>query len=301
MVFYGDDWRRTDWCFTRFFFLPPTTILPTILSLTVALSPLHRVELAEGCAPLLDDPPEKDFSLHTVALKRAPDGRPLVHSELVIAGRQTRTAFPAANQFPVHFLKSYHPWSLHGDPGVEFARTCRAADILGAPPPIGHDANSFRTTFIPGRPLSRLLPFYGVEPEARALGLARELGLATLAGLWRLLEEALLALDRLHADGLVHGDAELHNVVVCPAPLGVFWIDYEAASLRRETDPEEWPVRERRDRREILRAAAIVGAALGRQDGALAATCVEALNELFRDSAPFRAALAETGGLPKVG
>ena len=125
--------------------------------ITVALSPLHRVELAEACAPLLETPPERDFALHTIALKKAPDGRPLVHSELVIAGRVTRERFPAAREFPVHFLKSFHPWTLHGDPAVEFARTGIAASILGSPPPVGHDANSFRTTFIPGRPLSRLL------------------------------------------------------------------------------------------------------------------------------------------------
>ena len=269
------------------------------MPVTVALSPLHRVELAEACAPLLKKPSEKDFTLHTVALKSAPDGRPLVHSELVIAGRATRERFPAAREFPVHFLKSYHPWSLHGDPAVEFARTSIAASLLGSPPPVGHDANSFRTTFIPGRPLSRLLPFYAVEPDARALGLARGMDLAALAGLWRLLEAAFDALVRLHAGGLAHGDAELHNVIVCPAPLGVFWIDYEAASLRRETDADDWPARETRDRRELLRAAACVQGALGRQEGTLAEAVVAGLDggSLFRDPAPFRAALAPSGGL----
>lgn len=273
------------------------------MPVTVALSPLHRVELAEACAPLLETPPEKDFALHTIAIKKAPDGRPLVHSELVIAGRGTREQFPAAREFPVHFLKSFHPWTLHGDPGIEFARTGIAASILGSPPPVGHDANSFRTTFIPGRPLSRLLPFYAVEPDARALGLARQMDLAALVGLWRLLGMAFDALVRLHAGGLAHGDAELHNVIVCPAPLGVFWIDYESASLRRETDEDAWPARETRDRRELLRAAACVGAALGRQEGPLAEAVTAALagKELFRDPAPFRAALAAAGGLTAGG
>lgn len=272
------------------------------MSVTVALSPLHRVELAEACGPLLKKPPERDFPLHTIALKKSPDGRPLVHAELVIAGRATREQFPAAREFPVHFLKSYHPWSLHGDPGVEFARTGIAASILGSPPPVGHDANSFRTTFIPGRPLSRLVPFYAVEPDARALGMARQMDLAALAGLWRLLEAAFDALSRLHASGLAHGDAELHNVIVCPAPLGVFWIDYEGASLRRETDEEDWSTCETRDRRELLRAAACVGAALGCQEGALAEAVVAGLEaggggRLFKDPAPFRTALASAASL----
>lgn len=269
--------------------------MPTI----VRLSPLHRVELAEACAPLLDHPPEKDFPLHTVALKRAPDGRPLIHSELVIAGRQTREAFPLAREFPVHFLKSFHPWTFHGDPQKEFEYTRRAAEILGSPPPIGHDTNSFRTTFIPGRPLSGLSPFFGVEPPERNLSLAREVLPGALIGLWRLLEETFGQVRRLHAEGLAHGDLELHNVIVCTAPVRTFLIDYEGAGWQRESlDPAvDWPKRQQQDLREILRTAVYVQSALGPQEGPLAEACREHLPGLFRDPARFLATLETPGGL----
>ena len=73
--------------------------------LLVPVSPLHSIELAEGLRHLLERPKEKDFPLYTIARKTAADGRELVHSELVIAGKKTRSAFPLADAYPVHFLK----------------------------------------------------------------------------------------------------------------------------------------------------------------------------------------------------
>src|ERR1700732_1287761 len=110
--------------------------------LLVPVSPLHSIELAEGLRHLLERPPEKDFPVSTMARKKAPDGRELVHSELVIAGKRTRSAFPLANKYPVHFLKSYHPWSFHGDPAIDFANTQSAAEILEIREPIGSHRSS---------------------------------------------------------------------------------------------------------------------------------------------------------------
>src|SRR5205085_1130177 len=82
---------------------------------------------------------------------------------------------------------------------------------------IGFEEYSFRSCLVPGRPFQRLSPF-GM-PEESNVRIARSLQLATAAGLYRLAEDALANLQTLHAAGLAHGDAELHNFVVCPSPL----------------------------------------------------------------------------------
>ena len=240
---------------------------------------------------MLDNPPEHDFPLHTIARKTAPDGRPLVHSELVIAGRRTRDVFPLAARYPVHFLKSYHPWTLHGDPGAEFENTRAASEILGSPPPIGFDANTFRSTFIPGRPLAKLSPFTGVEPPERCLPLARAAGPAALLGLWRVAEEVFAQLEKLHACGYAHGDLELHNVIVCLAPARAFLIDFESASRDFFGPLEQWEAQVARDRAELLRLAVLLQCGLGRQEGALAETALAELPKLFRHPSPLLASL----------
>ena len=195
----------------------------------VPLSPLHSIELAEGLSHLLTKPPEKDFPLYSIARKTSPDGRELVHSELVIAGKRTRKTYPLAEQYPVHFLKSYHPWSFHGDPGIEFENNRAAAQILGTPEPIGFDSNSFRATFMPGKPLSKLSPFTNIEPPHRCLGIAQETDPASLIGLWRLVEEVFEQIEKLHSERFYHGDMELHNVVVCTGPIQTFLVDFESS------------------------------------------------------------------------
>ena len=192
----------------------------------VPLSPLHRIELAESLSHLLAKPPEKDFPLYSIARKNSPDGRELVHSELVIAGKRTRTAYPLAERYPVHFLKSYHPWSFQGDPGIEFENSRAAGQILGTPEPIGFDSNSFRATFIPGKPLSKLSPFTNIEPAHRCLGIAQQTDPAVLIGLWRLVEDVFEQIEKLHCQRFCHGDLELHNVVVCTGPIQTFLMDY---------------------------------------------------------------------------
>lgn len=255
------------------------------------LSPLHSVEIAEAYAHLVEQPSEKDFPLHTIARKTAANGRPLVHSELVIAGRQTRETYPLAARYPVHFLKSYHPWSLHGDPAVEFENTRAAAEILGSPPPIGCDANTFRSTFIPGRPLSKLSPFTGVEPPDRCIPLAREADSAALIGLWRIAEEVFSQLETLHARRFAHGDAELHNIIVCLAPVRAFLIDFESSERDFSGSEKQWTEQRRRDRCELLRLAVFLQCGLGRQAGALAETALQALPYIFRHPSALLASL----------
>jgi len=257
----------------------------------IPLSPLHSIAIAEGLRHLLERPQEKDFPVHSIARKTGPDGRDLVHSQLVIAGRQTRAQFPQAAEYPVHFVKHYHPWSFHGDPAVEFENSRVAAEILGSPAPIGYDANSFRTAFIPGRSLSRLSPFTDVEPPERCLAIARETELAVLIGIWKLAEEVFAQLEKLHARGFFHGDMELHNIIVCTAPVQPFLIDFESA--QRDFDgPEE--AREEcrsRDLAELLRLAVYLQSGLGRQESPLARASLEALPKLFRSSDTFAARL----------
>lgn len=251
-------------------------------SAPVPLSRFHRIDIAESIRYLLDTPREQDFSLRSIAHKEGPDGRELVQMQLVVAGRETQAAHPLAERYPIHFVKSYHPWSFHGDPAVEFANHARAAEILDIPEPIGCDANTFRTSFLPGKPLGRLSPFTGVEPQERCLGIAQQTDPAALIGLWRLAEEAFGQLRKLHAHGFFHRDMELHNLVVCTAPIRVFPIDFESAERDFHGTAAERAELEFKDLAEILRLAIYLQSGLGRQEGELAEASLAALPKLFR-------------------
>ena len=253
----------------------------------VPLSPLHSIEIAESLRDLLVHPRGKDFPIRRIARKAGPDGRELVQMELVIAGRQTRDAFPLAQQYPVHFLKSYHPWSFHGDPGVEFENHRAAAAILGMPEPIGFDRHTFRTSFLPGKPLSKLSPFTDVEPQERCLGIAQETHPAILIGLWKLAEGVFSQIQKLHERNFFHRDLELHNIIVCTAPIQVFLIDFESAEPSFQGSEQEREELRLRDLSELFRLAIYLQSGLGRQEGPLAQASLAALPGLFRSTATF--------------
>jgi len=257
------------------------------MSSHIPLSPLHSIEIAEPLRHLLVEPQERDFPVVSIARKTAPDGRELVHMGLVIAGKQTRAAHPMAARYPVHFLKSYRAWSFHGDPGIEFENNRVASEILGSPPPIGYDENSFRTAFIPGKPLSRLSPFTNVEPAERCLGIAQETDPAALVGLWKLADEAFAQVEKLHARRFCHRDLELHNIIVCTAPIQVFLIDYESSEREFSGADDDWKEVCFKDKEELFRLAIYLQSGLGHQTGALAEQSLAALPKLFKSSSTF--------------
>ena len=254
--------------------MPPDALIP--------LSPFHSIEVAESFRYLLDNPREKDFSLRSIARKEGPDGRELVQMQLVIAGRQTRAAHPLAARYPIHFVKAYHPWSFHGDPKVEFENHLAASEILGAPEPIGYDANTIRSCFLPGKPLSRLSPFTNVEPQESCLGIAQQADPAALIGLWKLAEEAFVQIEKLHANNFFHRDLELHNLIVSTSPIRVFLIDFESAERDFHGTDEEREELRFKDLAELYRLAIYLQSGLGHQEGRLAEASVAALPKLFR-------------------
>jgi len=232
--------------------------------------------------------------VRTLAHRQSGD-LPLMTADLVIAGREARKLHPLANDFPLHFRKTYYPGRLHGDPEIEFRNHQRASECIGLPPPIGWWPRGFRACFYPGKPYSRLSPF-GAEPQEANIGIARDLDLARAAGLWKLLEEAFSLVSRLHDGGLVHGDLELHNLIVCLAPLEVLIIDFENA-LDRESNGPDWENRRRRDWENILREAIYLQCRLGQQTGALAAMAAERMDEILNDPDRFRREIGFQAGL----
>jgi hypothetical protein len=211
----------------------------------------------------------------------------------VIAGEDTRASFALAEKYPLHFRKTYFPGRLHGDPALEFARHEEASRVLGLPPPIGHTPTTFRACFLPGTPYQRLSPF-PVDPEERNVSVAQKLELVAAIGLWRLLSDGFDALSRLHASGLAHGDAELHNFIVCAAPLELLLIDFEAAVRQHELTPEAWQARCTADLVPSLREAVFLQCRLGRQPGALADRAERELGKLFRSADRFRRTIDDT-------
>ena len=198
----------------------------------VAVSPQHSVRLAREYVVLIEQPPQNDYVVRTIARREA-NGLPLMTAEIVVAGRETRERHPLSVTYPLQFRKTYSAARLNGDTAKEFENQTLASQILGLPPPIGYAPMVFRSCLVPGRPYERLSPF-GVEPEESNLRIAEKLPLAAAAGLWGFAEDALKDLSTLHAAGLAHGDVQLHNLVVCPAPLDLVVVDFEAA-VRRES------------------------------------------------------------------
>jgi len=149
---------------------------------------------------------------------------------------------------------------------------------------------------VPGRPYNRLSPF-GVEPEESNMRVAQGLELASAPGLWRLAEEALKHLTTLHEGGLAHGDAELHNFVVCPAPLELVIIDFESSVPKDTLDADAWEKRRALDLVPLLREAVFLQCTLGRQEGPLADLAWKRMESLFRAPDRFRRAIEEQADL----
>lgn len=255
----------------------------------IPVSPRHSVMLAEEYCHLIDRIPDRDYVVRTLAHRQTGD-LPLMSADLVIAGKEARRLHPLADQYPLHFRKTYYPGRLHGDPEAEFHHHQRATELIGVPPPIGHWPRGFRACFYPGKPYNRLSPF-GVEPEEANLAIARELDLAKAVGLWKLIEEAFGKVRALHAGGLAHGDLELHNFIICPAPVEVLIIDFENAVLR-EPDSNRWDAKCRSDEEQLLREAIFLQCRLGRQTGPLAEAALGQLERLFRAPDRFRREIA---------
>jgi hypothetical protein len=256
---------------------------------SIAVSPRHSVGLASELWQLLERVPRTDFVVRTIARHEA-NGLPLMMAELVMAGEETRRNHPAAATYPLHFRKTYFPARLHGDPKEEFDHHALAASLTSIPPPIGYEPTVFRSCLIPGLPYARLTPF-GAEPPESNIAKAQKLPLASAAGLWRLAEQAVAQLRALHAGGLAHGDAELHNCVVCPAPLESLLIDFEAAVRRGAMSAADWQKRCDLDLEPFLREAVFLQCALGRQTGPLGELSWQRMDRLFRSPASFRNAI----------
>lgn len=260
----------------------------------VRLSDYHQIELAEEYRHLIDRPTENDYALHTVFVKTA-NNQPLKQGELVIAGRRTREDHSMAQEFPVHFRKTYYPTSLHPDPEEEFEKAKIASEILKAPPPIGFSPRVFRNSFIPGRPFDRCSPFTPGLPDERYIKMAVKAPVAQLIGLWRILEDAFDQVRCLHEKGMSHGDLELHNIVISSSPIKAFLIDFEVAQFEKDLPAEDWEKWKQKDLHNILREAVFIQCGLGKQEGLLAETANARIEDLFEKSEPFYSNLTPVG------
>jgi hypothetical protein len=261
----------------------------------VQVSPRHSVLVGPEYWAWIKSAPRQDFVVRTI-MKREANGMELMSADIVIAGEETRANYPLAASYPLHFRKTYYPGRLHGDPRQERDRQNEAAEILGIPPAIGATHQIFRSCFLPGMPYQRLSPF-GVEPEEANLALAKKLDMAKAAGLWRFLQEAYVALTKLHENDIAHGDLELHNLIVCSSPLECILIDFEATVRKDEMDEKAFQKRCRDDFLPMLKEAILLQCALGAQPGPLAELARERSDKLFKRPERF---LAEIGEQAKI-
>jgi hypothetical protein len=86
----------------------------------------------------------------------------------------------------------------------------------------------------------------------------------------------------------VHRDAELHNLIVCPAPLELLIIDFENATDRDSLEESKWDSSRKADLTLILREAIFLQCALGQQTGPLATTAWQEMDSLFKAPERFR-------------
>jgi len=247
------------------------------------------VSVDDDYLPMILRAPQQDFVVRTLARRMAGD-TPLMSGELVIAGIATREAFPLAATYPLHFRKTYYPGRLRGDTQTEYERHLEASQIIGVPPPIGHAGGTFRSCLLPGRPFDQVQPF-GSEPEDSNIRHADKLTLAAASGLWLLAERMFQCHTQLQAAGLTHGDAELHNFIVCSAPLDVLPIDFDMAVQKSAVSEEAWQHRCTQDLEPLLKVAVFLQCALGEQEGPLAKLSLARMDGLFRRSEPFRRAI----------
>lgn len=260
----------------------------------VAVSPKHSVWLDEDYAGLITRAPRQDFVVRTIA-KRSAGSLPLMTADLVIASEETRNKHPAAAQFPLHFRKMYFPGRMHGDPAAEFEAHRRAAQVIGIPEPIGYTGGSFRSCLLPGIPYKRLSPL-GLSPEDANIRKAQDLDLVTAGGLWTFLTGIYEILTKLHAAGICHGDAQLQNFIVCPAPLEVLPIDFEMALFREDVDESVWEKRVQEDFVPLFTEAICLECALGEQPSALGAAARKQASSLFQKPERFLEAIERRAG-----
>ncbi|MDB4989152.1 MAG: hypothetical protein JWN04_4330 [Myxococcaceae bacterium] len=261
----------------------------------VKVSPRHVVTVDEDYLALIARAPRQDFVVRTLAKRMAGD-MPLMSGELVIAGQATREEFPLAAAYPLHFRKTYYAGQLRGDPKGEFERHTRASELIGIPPPIGFAGGTFRSCLVPGRPFHQLSAL-GSEPEESNIKLADKLSLAAASGLWLLAEQIYSTLTTLQQHGMTHGDAELHNFIVCSAPLEVIPIDFDMAVLRAGLSEEAWLEHCTRDLEPLLKIAVYLQCALGAQAGLLGELALSRIDAVVQRPAAFTRAIQDRLGL----
>jgi hypothetical protein len=256
---------------------------------SVAVSPVHSVSVSPDYFVFIERAPRRDYVVRTLAKKQAGNTL-LMTGDLVIAGAEAREQFPLAAEYPLHFRKAYYPGSFHRDPKDEFENHARASELIGVPRPIGHTPNTFRSCLIPGDAYSRLSPL-GVDPEESNIALAQKLAIPAAAGLWLLASRAFERLKALHAGGMVHGDAELHNLIVCPSPLDVIPIDFEVSAMSDGKSAEDWASRCAADVLPLLREAIFLQCCLGRQRGEFADLAFSRMDQVLKSAERFRRAI----------
>lgn len=261
----------------------------------ITVSPRHSVRLSMEYVEFIKRAPRTDFVVRTLA-KREAQGLPLMSAEIVIAGYDTRKLHPLAAEYPLHFRKTYFPGRLHGDPKHEYDCQLEASQLIGVPPPIGYRSDVFRACLLPGPTYASISPFQ-TEPLEGNLRPARELSLASAAGLWKLAEQAADQLLKLNQGGLAHGDAELHNFVVCLSPLEVVLIDFESAVKEETLSEANWQKRCTEDLEPLLRHAVLLQCRIGQQPGTLGDLCQLHMDRLFKDPARLRRAIAQPSDL----
>ena len=263
-------------------------------SRAIAVSPRHTVLLATELYPLVEKAPRQDFVVRTRARREA-NGLPLMTAELVIAGEETRQAHPPPRPIRCTFARPTSPDGCTAIRRSSSSSTCWRRSSAGRRRRSGTRPTCFAAAWCRASPTrasrrsAASLP-RTTSPRRRSCRWRPRRG----CGGWP--RKRWRSCSCFRSGGLAHGDAELHNIIVCPAPLEPILIDFEAAvATGRRWTSAAWEARCEQDLQPLLREAVYLQCALGRQPSPLGERSWNRLGELFRSPDRFRRAI-ETAG-----
>lgn len=228
-------------------------------------------------------PGKEDTVIQPVYLDATTSGRIITRGEIVVAGEETRRAFPRTKDFALHFRKTFTPESgpiKRGEsPDIEFRKTVPIYRRFRqeVPEPLGHSQWTYRCTAVCGQTFNALSPFVDIKTES-----ALELDLDH--SIFREHAERVIRfcelLDKLHASGSTHGDLTLHNAMWDESGKAVL-IDLAGSETLSEMSREQRIAAINDDFSELYRDLILAQYHVGRLEHPHAKRSIQQIEDLF--------------------